>query len=132
VNVGGAALWLADTGTDEQRAATWDFASWLTLPAQQARWHIGTGYVPNSRKAADDPAVTQLWAERPGFRVAFDQLSNSDGPAGPVIGGYHDFREAVTQGLERIADGADPQESLTQADAEATAAIADYNRRVGG
>jgi sn-glycerol 3-phosphate transport system substrate-binding protein len=132
VNVGGAALWLADTGTDEQKAATWDFASWLAQPAQQARWHVGTGYVPISRKAADDPAVTQLWAERPGFRVAFDQLAASEGPAGPVIGGYHDFREAVTQGLERIADGADPLESLTQADAEATAAIGDYNRRVGG
>ncbi len=132
VNVGGAALWLVDTGTDAQKAATWDFASWLTLPAQQARWHLGTGYIPISEKAAEDPAVTQLWAERPGFRVAYDQLAASEGPAGPVIGGYPEFREAVTQGLERIADGTDPLESLTQADAEATTAIQDYNRRVGG
>jgi sn-glycerol 3-phosphate transport system substrate-binding protein len=132
VNVGGAALWLVDTGTDAQKAAAWDFASWLTLPAQQARWHIGTGYVPISEQAAEDPAVVQLWAERPGFRVAFDQLRAAEGPAGPVIGGYPDFREAVTQGLERIADGTDPLESLTQADAAATTAIQDYNRRVGG
>jgi sn-glycerol 3-phosphate transport system substrate-binding protein len=132
VNVGGAALWLVDTGTDAQKAATFDFASWLTLPAQQARWHIGTGYVPISEKAAEDPSVVQLWAERPGFRVAFDQLASSQGPAGPVLGGYPDFREAVTQGLERVADGADPLESLTQTNAEATTAIQDYNRRVGG
>jgi sn-glycerol 3-phosphate transport system substrate-binding protein len=132
VNVGGAALWLVDTGTDAQKAATFDFASWLTLPAQQARWHIGTGYVPISKQAAEDPAVAQLWADRPGFRVAFDQLASSEGPAGPVIGGYPDFREAVTQGLERVADGTDPLESLTQTDAEATTAIQDYNRRVGG
>lgn len=132
VNVGGAALWLADTGTDAEKAATWDFASWLTLPAQQARWHIGTGYVPISKAATSDPAVTQLWADRPGFRVAYDQLAASKGPAGPVLGGYPDFREAVTQGLERIADGSDPGESLTQADAEATTAIQDYNRRAGG
>ena len=132
VNVGGAALWLVDTGTDAEKAATWDFTSWLTLPAQQARWHVGTGYVPISKQAAEDPSVTQLWAERPGFRVAFDQLAASQGPAGPVLGGYHAFREAVTQGLERVADGSDPLESLTQADAEATAGMADYNRRVGG
>lgn len=132
VNVGGAALWLVDTGTDAQKAATWDFASWLTLPAQQARWHLGTGYIPISEQAAEDPSVIQLWAERPGFRVAYDQLAASAGPAGPVIGGYPEFREAVTQGLERIADGTDPLESLTQADAEATTAIQDYNRRVGG
>lgn len=132
VNVGGAALWLADTGSDAEKAATWDFASWLTLPAQQARWHVGTGYVPISMQAAEDPSVTQLWADRPGFRVAFDQLAASEGPAGPVLGGYPDFREAVTQGLERVADGSDPLESLAQAAEEATAAIQDYNRRVGG
>lgn len=132
VNVGGAALWLVDTGADAEKAATWDFASWLALPAQQARWHIGTGYVPISEQAALDPAVAELWARRPGFRVAFDQLQASQGPAGPVLGGYPDFREAVTQGLERIAEGTDPADSLAQADAEATAAIQDYNRRVGG
>lgn len=130
VNVGGGALWMGDTGTDEQKAATWDFASWLMLPAQQARWHIGTGYVPISIAAADDPAVVQLWADRPGFRVAFDQLK-AEGPAGPVIGGYPDFREAVTQGLERVADGADAAEALATVAEEATAAIADYNRLVG-
>lgn len=132
VNVGGAALWLVDAGSDAAKAATWDFASWLTLPEQQSRWHIGTGYVPIAASAAEDPAVVQLWQDRPGFRVAFDQLAAGEGPAGPVIGGYPDFREAVIQGLERIADGMDPLESLTQVDQDATEAIQDYNRRVGG
>lgn len=132
VNVGGAALWLVDAGSDAQKAATWDFASWLTLAEQQSRWHIGTGYVPIAASAAEDPAVVALWQDRPGFRVAFDQLAESEGPAGPVIGGYPDFREAVTQGLERIADGMDPLESLAQVDQDATEAIQDYNRRVGG
>lgn len=132
INVGGAALWMADTGSDAEKAATWDFASWLTLADQQARWHIGTGYVPIAQSAAEHPDVVALWDARPGFRVAFDQLASSDGPAGPVIGGYPDFRESVTQGLERVADGMEPAESLTQTDAEATSAIADYNRRVGG
>ena len=132
VNVGGAALWLVDTGSDAEKAATWDFASWLTLSEQQAAWHIGTGYIPIAPSAAEHPDVVALWSERPGFRVAFDQLSSSEGPPGPVLGGYPGFREAVTQGLERIADGTDPAESLATADAEATQAIQDYNRRVGG
>lgn len=130
VNAGGAALWLADTGTDEQKAASWDFASWLMLPEQQSRWHIGTGYVPISLEASEDPAVRQLWEDRPGFRVAFDQLK-ADGPAGPVIGGYPDFREAITQGLERMADGTEPAEALATAAQQATEAIQDYNRLVG-
>jgi sn-glycerol 3-phosphate transport system substrate-binding protein len=130
-NVGGAALWLADTGSDAEKAASWDFASWLTLADQQAAWHIGTGYIPIAQSAAEHPDVAALWAERPGFRVAFDQLSDSEGPPGPVMGGYPGFREAVTQGLERVADGVEPAESLAQADAEATEAIVDYNRRIG-
>jgi sn-glycerol 3-phosphate transport system substrate-binding protein len=122
---------MVDTGSDEEKAATWDFASWLTLSEQQAAWHIGTGYIPIAPSAAEHPDVVALWSERPGFRVAFDQLASSEGPPGPVLGGYPGFREAVTQGLERVADGTDPAESLATADAEATQAIQDYNRRVG-
>jgi sn-glycerol 3-phosphate transport system substrate-binding protein len=131
VNVGGAALWLVDVGTDAQKAATWDFASWLLGGPQQSRWHIGTGYIPNTISSAEDPEVLAMWEKRPGFRVAYDQLTAAEGTAGPVIGGYPGFREAITQGLERVADGADPAEALTRANDEATAAIADYNRRVG-
>jgi sn-glycerol 3-phosphate transport system substrate-binding protein len=131
VNVGGAALWIVDTGTDAQKAAAWDYASWLVEAEQQARWHIGTGYIPNSLAAADDPDVAALWEERPGFRVAYDQLTTTEGTAGPVIGDYINFREAIIQGLERVADGTDPAQALTQADEAATRAIQDYNRRVG-
>jgi sn-glycerol 3-phosphate transport system substrate-binding protein len=131
VQVGGAALWLVDTGTDAQKAAAWDYASWLLEAPQQARWHIGTGYIPNSIAAADDADVAALWAERPGFRVAYDQLTTTQGPGGPVIGDYVSFREAIIQGLERVADGTDPAQALAQADETATRAVQDYNRRVG-
>jgi sn-glycerol 3-phosphate transport system substrate-binding protein len=131
VIVGGAALWMADTGEDAQKAATWDYASWLALPEQQSRWHIGTGYIPISEAAADDPDVKKLWRERPGFRTAYDQLVTSEGPAGPVIGAYPEFRDSIVKAIERITQGDDFAEALADADAEATSAIQNYNRRVG-
>jgi sn-glycerol 3-phosphate transport system substrate-binding protein len=131
VNVGGAALWLTDSGNDAQKAAAWEYISWLVQPEQQSRWHMGTGYVPVTEDAVDDE-VTALWDERPGFRIAYDQLTESDSRGGAVIGGYDQFREAVNRALERVADGADPEASLDQAVQDTTEAIEAYNRRAPG
>ena len=128
VNVGGAALWLTDTGSDAEKAAAWEFISWLVEPEQQSRWHMGTGYVPVTAEAIT-PEVKQLWKERPGFRVAYDQLIEQESAGGAVIGGYDQFRESVNQALERLADGADPDESLQQAVDDATEVITAYNDR---
>lgn len=134
-SAGGAALWLVANGSSpEEIAATWDFVSWLDQPAQQAAWHIGTGYIPISYEAAEDPEVQALWAERPGFQVAFDQLADDGVPpggGGPVIGAYVEFRNVLEDAIEALVlDGADPQETLTQVQADANEAIASYNDRV--
>lgn len=137
VLVGGAALWLDSTTSDEQRAAAWDFVTWLNSPEQQATWHAGTGYVPIRQSAIELPAVAELWATEPEFRVAYDQLVN--GPetlatAGPVIGNHSQVRlRALVPALERMyLQGLAPDAALAQAKAEADSIIADYTRRVGG
>src|SRR3546814_20937078 len=71
-NVGGAALWLADTGDDAQKAASWDFAAWLTQPEQQARWHIGPRYVPHNDDADDAPGVADICGASPSCRGAYE------------------------------------------------------------
>lgn len=136
VLVGGAALWLDGETSDEQRAAAWDFVTWLNEPEQQATWHAGTGYVPIRRSATELPAVTDLWADEPEFRVAYDQLVDgveSVGTAGPVIGNHAQLRErALIPAFEQMFLNAMPPEmALQQAAAEANAIIADYSRRTG-
>ncbi|CAN5433856.1 N/A [soil metagenome] len=136
VLVGGAALWLDVETSDEQRAAAWDFMTWLNEPEQQATWHAGTGYVPIRRSAIELPAVADLWAGEPEFRVAYDQLvegSETLGSAGPVIGNHAQMRErAMIPAFEQMyLQGLDPATALAQAKAEADAIIADYNRRTG-
>jgi len=131
---GGAALWLVDRGEPVRVAAAWDWVSWLNEPEQQARWHGATGYIPIRSSAVELPEVQQLWAERPGFEIAYRQVAESaNETGGPVIGGYPGFRDAIEGGIERLVQqGADIASLLPDIDAEATAAIEDYNQLVGG
>jgi sn-glycerol 3-phosphate transport system substrate-binding protein len=134
-SAGGAALWIVANGSSpEQIAASWDFVQWLVAPAQQARWHVNTGYIPISFQASEDPDVQALWAERPGYQVAYEQLADDNlppGGGGPVIGAYVEFRNALEDAIEALVlDGADPAETAATLQEEADAAIASYNDRV--
>lgn len=136
VLVGGAALWLDAETTDVERAAAWDFITWLNSPEQQARWHAATGYVPIRSSAIELDEVVSLWADEPEFRVAYDQLVEgieSSATAGPVIGNHAQMRlDAIVAALEAMYLQAMPPEmALAQAKANADAIIEDYNRRTG-
>lgn len=134
VLVGGASLYIVEKGASpEEIAGSWDFVRWLNEPEQQATWHAGTGYIPIRTDAAELPEIQQLWQEQPFFRTAYDQVVDTGAPfGGPVIGAYKEFREAIRTSIERmILQGQPPAEALAQAEREATAAIQDYNERVG-
>jgi sn-glycerol 3-phosphate transport system substrate-binding protein len=135
VVVGGASLWMINRSPDPEKAAVWDFVTWLDEPEQQARWHAGTGYIPIRTSATSLPEVTELWAERPGFEVAFRQLTEGKAPpggGGPVLGGYPGFREALEEAVERvILEGADAATAVQGAQQKADEAITAYNDRIG-
>jgi sn-glycerol 3-phosphate transport system substrate-binding protein len=134
VQAGGASLYIVGKGASpEEIGASWDFTRWLNEPEQQATWHEGTGYIPIRTDAAELPQVQELWQEKPQYRVAYEQLVDSGAPfGGPVIGAYKEFREAIRISIEQmILNGQSPEDALAAAEKEATAAIADYNDRVG-
>jgi sn-glycerol 3-phosphate transport system substrate-binding protein len=135
VTVGGGSLYLMSKASDAQKAAVWDFMKFLSTPESQATWHAGTGYIPTRVSAASLPAVQALWGQRPGFKVAYDQLQGSKTPpggGGPVIGDYVGFRNAIEAGIESILAGTPAAQAQKQAQAAATKAIQDYNKRIGG
>lgn len=135
VTVGGGSLWIVGKGkSDVEKAAAWDFAKWLDEPAQQARWHKLTGYIPVRKSSVKLPEVAQLWKQRPTYRVAYDQLAASKADqGGPSIGPYKEFRDAIRTSLETlILKKADPAKALQQAQAGADEALSSYNDRIGG
>ena len=108
---------------------------WLNEPERQIAWSAATGYIPTRKSAEGDPALEVLWNDRPGFRVAFDQLASAGpipGGGGPVIGDHLGVREAIVQSFEALHQGATPEDAQAQAYDAANEALADYNRRIGG
>lgn len=134
VEVGGGALFVVNRSSDEKQEAARIFAKWLNEPEQQAEWHAGSGYIPVRRSAASLPAVTELWAEFPQFRVAYDQLNSGQdnaASAGTVLGPYSEVRDAMIAALEEmILQGKDPDAALKDAAAAADQAIEAYNSRI--
>ncbi len=133
VFVGGGSLHIVEKdSTPEQRAAAWDLVRWLNEPSQQARLHVATGYIPIRKSAVELPEVVDLWKANPLFRVGYDELNASgNGSGSAVFGSYQSVEDVIIASLERmILEGQDPATALSQANAEATKVIEDYNERV--
>lgn len=138
VPVGDGSLWIPASGSPAKQAAAWQLIKFLVEPEQVAELAVSSqgGYIPIRVSALDDPALQQLWSEKPWLRVPYEQLSS--GPddvttAGSVIGDYFGVREAVRAAFVRmLAQGQSAKAALRQAQRDANAAIADYNERVAG
>jgi sn-glycerol 3-phosphate transport system substrate-binding protein len=132
--VGGASLWVVDSGDDVRTAASWDYITYLTGAQQQSEWSSVTGYVPVRTDALTiDPLKTTL-ATDPRFAVAYDQLkSTPEAPTsvGPIVGPLREVRTVTSQGVAAIFGGADVATTLAVAAQQADALIADYNARNG-
>ena len=132
--VGGASLWVVDSGDDVRTAATWDFITYLSSAQQQSEWSAATGYVPVRTDALTlDPLQTTL-ATDSRFKVPYDQLlSSPDSPTsvGPIVGPLREVRTVTAQGVAAIFGGADVATTLAAAVEQANALIADYNSRNG-
>jgi len=127
-------LWLLNQRPESEQQAAWKFTKWLMEPEQQAEWFAGSGYLPVSSKAADLPTARDVIAKYPQFQVPLDlYLETPATPAalGALLGPFYQVREAINSNIEAMLAGAkDPEQALSDAAAEATDAIEQYNERV--
>jgi sn-glycerol 3-phosphate transport system substrate-binding protein len=135
VLVGGAAMYMSNKSSPEKQAAAWQFLKFLDSPETQATFGAASGYVPLRKSAVSMPAIQQLWAKIPGYKVAYDQLTtgvSNVATAGPVIGDYLGARAAVRNAEESMfTSGTKSKAALIAAAKNADAAISAYNARVG-
>jgi sn-glycerol 3-phosphate transport system substrate-binding protein len=135
VTPGGAALYVVNSDDDEKLAASWEFLKYLNTPRAQAIWSAGTGYIPAGKKAAEQPIIQKLWAEQPGFKVAYDQLlagPTNFATAGALYGNFQAVRDAVAAGVERmLSANTSADDALSGAADEVNSAIQSYNDRIG-
>ena len=138
VIIGGAALWLIDSGDQAENDAAWQFMEFMSEEEQQVTWHTGTGYFPVRVSLQDDPTLNEFWEENPNFRTAIEQLFDTntvleDGTTNyPVLGGlagpFPAIRQFIVDAYGRVLnDGLTPQEALDEAAAAANAELENYN-----
>jgi sn-glycerol 3-phosphate transport system substrate-binding protein len=138
VIIGGAALWLLDSGDEAENAAAWEFMKFMAGIEQQITWHTGSGYFPVRVDAADNAELNQFWDENPNFRTAIEQLATTnttlaDGsPNYPVLGGRSGpspaIRRLVVEAYSRVLDDdLSPQDALDEAAQKANEELANYN-----
>ncbi len=136
VTVGGASVWLTAGHSEAEAQAAIDFMFFLTNTENDMLWHQNSGYFPNRLSSIDQLTAEGWWDEAPVFRIALDQLLESNdnfSNAGGVIGPSVEVRNALVQAIQSIVDGGQPVEAaLEAAKARADGVIADYNELVGG
>ena len=132
--VGGASLYVVDSGDDVRTAAAWDYITYLTAAQQQSEWSSTTGYLPIRTDALTLDPLKTTWTTDPRFKVPYDQLlSSPDVPTsvGPIVGPLREVRSVTAQGVAAIFGGADVAATLAASAAQADSLIADYNSRNG-
>jgi sn-glycerol 3-phosphate transport system substrate-binding protein len=136
VFVQGGELFMVNKSAPAKQAAAWKFLKFLDTPENMTTWAIGTGYLPIRTSSSDSTAMQDYWAKNPDFKVAYDQLVagvNNVATSGSVIGPNIEVRQAVRDAENRMfLENAAPSAAMAEAAKNATAAIEDYNRRIGG
>jgi sn-glycerol 3-phosphate transport system substrate-binding protein len=138
VIIGGAALWLIDSGDEAQNAAAWQFMKFMAAPEQQITWHTGSGYFPVRVDLQENAELNTFWDENPNFRTAIEQLATTETtlPSGsvnyPVLGGragpFPAIRQIIVETYSRVLDdGLSPQEALDEAAGKANDELENYN-----
>jgi len=132
--IGGASLWINGVGhKDANKEAAWQFVKFLSSPESQATWHTGTGYFPNSKGALEQPEDVQYRKENPLFDVAVKQLEGTElnkATQGCLLGVMPQARKASEDGLEKVLNGADPKQAMTEAAQSVAEQAKTYNESV--
>ncbi|MBE3554310.1 MAG: ABC transporter substrate-binding protein [Thermicanus sp.] len=135
VIVGGASLYILNNRPEEEQKAAWEFIKFLISPAQQAQWHISTGYFPITKAAYDEPILKENMRKFPQFQTAVDQLHATKlnrATQGAVMGVFPEARQITERAIEETLNGQkSPKDALDQAAQEITSKIQEYNKTVG-
>ena len=108
VIIGGGSLWLTDTGNEANEDAAWKFIEYITTPAVQAKWSMGTGYFAINEKAYETEDMKAYLKENPNFETAINQLKDSPvncNTAGVLSGVQTEARLTFNEIMPQVYDG---------------------------
>jgi sn-glycerol 3-phosphate transport system substrate-binding protein len=115
---GGAGLWVFAGKRPAEYRAVAKFFSFLLQPAEQARWHQRTGYLPLSRQASEIARKAGSYQEHPGQEIALRQLAAAPtrDSRGIRLGDYRWIRAILDEELEAVwSQTRTPKDALDRA-----------------
>ncbi|MGB4609412.1 MAG: ABC transporter substrate-binding protein [Saccharofermentanales bacterium] len=129
VSIGGASLWMIDSGDDTRKDATWDFVQYLVSADVQAKWNVATGYFPVNTGAHDTDVFKENIEKNPQFKTAIDQLHDATADdQGAISGVNQEARTYYEAELEKALNGEKtPEEAVAAMAEQVNAALDSYN-----
>ena len=123
--ISGTDIWaLFDHGDANRARATFDFATWLTQPGQDARWNIALGNLPLRESEKGTAAFAQFIKDYPGGDIFVDNLANAKQPR-PTVAGYDEMSQQVGTAISEVLQGkGTAKEALDRAAAASADALA--------
>ena len=125
--MGDTGMFLPKTDADRQKGS-WTWISWLFQPKQQARWCLGTGFLPLQEGALNYPTYQAQTKDRPWWGQSAEYMGHAD----PDHWGWYGsggskqaFEEMTCNILAGKTKEADLKAALTEVEAKCKKAIAD-------
>ncbi len=129
VSIGGASIYMIDTGDDKRKDASWDFIKFLVSPESQAFWNAETGYFPINVDAHEEDVFKENIKKFPQFQTAIDQLHDSSPESqGGLATVYQETRQIEEKYVEEVLnDNKTPKEATEAIAKEVNSALDNYN-----
>ncbi|WP_409342796.1 ABC transporter substrate-binding protein [Paenibacillus sp. MBLB4367] len=103
VPTGGANLVMSAKLPKEKQEAAWKFIKWMTSKEQTIYASSFTGYLPSRVSAVNSDEMKKLYAEKPLFKVAVDQLEYAR--PRPMLKAYPEIAKNIKDQIARaVAD----------------------------
>lgn len=129
VSIGGASLWMIDSGDQAKMDACWDFIKFLMKPESQAQWNAETGYFPVNKDAHNTDIFKNNIKTFPQFETAINQLHDST-PAnqGALSGVNQESRQIMEGEVESLLNNKqDKAAAIKNMADKINKALTDYN-----
>jgi sn-glycerol 3-phosphate transport system substrate-binding protein len=132
VIIGGASLWITNTGSAAEQAGSWDFVKFASSPSIQAFFASSTGYFAPNTAAYAEKEMKDMIAQYPQYQIAIDELRATPASAatqGASIGTFVKTRANVQSAMEAFITGkvGSAKDALSGAAKMSTSELAEYN-----
>ena len=121
---GGGNFYIFKDTSEERQQAAFEFIKWITEPTRAAEWSMNTGYIATRQSSYETEALKEYVGAFPQAKVAMEQIEFANKEISVYEQGK--IQKIIHDALQAAINGADVNETLDKAQAEAEATLKAY------